>query len=199
MRMFAVFIFVFFMFGCASHVPLTKGIMRDYNLSSSDISRLQLYISDGILLEKRIMKIDKNIDSSSFGLKKVEDYYVKQIYFKSETPCIAVNTAPDKLAVAFEWPGGRLNFRAVSHNGPSIYEYQPDKKFARDTLENRPASAGFGNWKTIGAETYADTSYNVLIRKALPILLVDKTSLRNFTIDARKVKGLRQTDVKAKY
>jgi hypothetical protein len=29
-------------------------------------------------------------------------------------------------------------------------------------------------------------------------LLVDKTSLRNFTIDARKVKGLKQTDIKGK-
>jgi hypothetical protein len=199
MRFLIPFICVFFIFGCASRVPLTKGLIRDYGLSSGDITRLQLYISDGILLEKRTAKIDKNIDSASFALKKVEDYYVKQLYFKRETPCIAVNAAPDKLSVSFEWPGGRLNFCAVSH-GPSVtYDYQPHKMSARDTPQTRPQATGFGNWTMIGEETYGDTLYNVLIRKDFPVLLVDKTSLKNFTIDARKVKGLRQTDVKAKY
>jgi len=199
MRFLIPFICVFFMFGCASRVPLTKGLIRDYGLSSADIPRLQLYISDGILLEKRLTKIDKNIDSTSYGLIKVEDYYVKQLYFKKETPCIATGAAPDKLAVAFEWPGGRLNFCAVSHGSAVSYDYQPHKMSAGDTLQTRPQAAGFRNWKMIGEEIYGDTSYNVLIHKNIPFLLVDKTSLKNFTIDARKVKGLRQTDVKAKY
>jgi len=35
---------------------------------------------------KAQMKVDKTSNSTSYALKKVEDYYVKQIYFKKETP-----------------------------------------------------------------------------------------------------------------
>jgi hypothetical protein len=197
MRLSVLFIALPLMLGCSSRVPLTKGLIREYGLSSRDIPKLQLYISDGILLEKHMMKVDKNIDSTSYALKKVEDYYDKQVYFKKETPCVAMTAAPDKLAVAFEEDGDNLNFIAVPRIESSAYTYQPDKKFVRDSVETRP-TAGFGNWKIIGEERYADTSYNVLIKSGLPFLLVDKTSLRNFTIDARKVKGLKQIDIKGK-
>jgi hypothetical protein len=197
MRRPVLFIALLLMLGCSSRVPLTKGLIQDYGLSSRDIPKLQLYISDGILLEKHLMKIDKNIDSTNYALKKVEDYYVKQIYFKKETPCIALTATADKLAVAFEEDRDNLNFVSAPRNEGSAYTYQPDKKFVHDTVETQP-TPGFAKWKIIGEETYADTSYNVLIKNDLPFLLVDKTSLRNFTIDARKVKGLKQTDVKGK-
>jgi hypothetical protein len=197
MRRPALFIALLLIFGCSSRVPLTKGLIREYGLSSRDIPKLQLYVSDGILLEKHVMKVDKNIDSTSYALKKVEDYYVKQIYFKKETPCIAMIAAPDKLAVAFEEDRDNLNFVWASRNDGSACLYQPDKRFFRDSMET-PPSSGFANWKFIGEETYADTSYNVLIKGDLPFLLVDKTSLRNLTIDARKVKGLKQIDIKGK-
>ena len=192
-----LFVALLLMLGCSSRVPLTKGLMRDYGLSSRDIPKLQLYISDGILLEKHSAKIDKNIDSTSYALKKVEDYYVKQVYFKKETPCIAVIAAADKLAVAFEEDRDNLNFVSAPRNESSPYTYQPHKKFPRDTMETRP-TPGFADWKIIGEETYADTTYNVLIKNDLPFLLVDKTSLMNFTIEARKVKGLKQADIKGK-
>ena len=197
MRLSVLFIALLLMLECSSRVPLTKGLIREYGLSSRDIPKLQLYISDGILLEKHMMKVDKNIDSTSYALKKVEDYYVKQIYFKKETPCIVMTAAPDKLAVAFEEDRDNLNFVWALRNESSAYTYQPDKRFVRDSVETQP-SPGFAAWKIIGEETYADTSYNVLIKRELPFLLVDKTSLRNFTIDARKVKGLKQTDIKGK-
>ncbi len=181
--------------GCSSHVALTTGLIKEYGLSSSDIPKLQLYISDGILMEKHITKIDKNIDAESYGLKKVEDYYIKQIYFKSKTPCIATSASQDKVAVAFEQPGSSLEFVANRHADNTTFVFQPSKKLAHDTVEARQAAAGFGNWVTIGEEKYSDTTFKVLVKDDLPFLLVDKTSLKNFIIDSRKVKGLRQSDV----
>ncbi|MDD5675404.1 MAG: hypothetical protein PHC61_14635 [Chitinivibrionales bacterium] len=198
MRCCAILILALLAVGCSSRVPLTKGLIQDYRLSDNDIPKLQLYISDGILLEKRLTTIDKNIDSASFALKKVEDYFVKQVYFKKGTPCIAVSAAADKVAVAFEQPGDNLSFVARPHAPGTPFTYEPDKKFQRDSTEDRPAAAGFSKWKITGNETYNDTSYNVLIKNDLPYLLVDKTSLKNFTIVARKVKGLRQMEINAK-
>jgi hypothetical protein len=187
------------LFGCSPHVALTTALIREYGLSSSDIPKLQLYVSDGILMEKRITKIDKNIDSSSYGLKKVEDYYVKQIYFKSGTPCIATSASADKVAVAFEQPGSSLDFIANRHPDNTTFVFQPSRKSAHDSIESRQAAAGFRNWKLIGEEKYSDTTFNVLIKDETPFLLVDKTSLKKFIIESRSVKGLRQSDVNPKF
>jgi hypothetical protein len=185
--------------GCASHVPLTKGLMKDYGLSVNDIPKLQLYVSDGILLEKHAIKIDKNINAADYSLKKVEDYYVKQIYFAKGTPCVAKSAVADKLMVAFEHPGDVLGFTSDAHGNKDKFFYQPDKKYNRDTIKMRPSEAGFSDWKTIGEEVYSDTEYTVLIESEMPFLIVDKSSLKNFILESRRVKGLKQTEIKARY
>jgi hypothetical protein len=195
MRLVTVIITALLIFGCSSRVPLTKGLIKDYGLSINDITKLQLYVSDDILLEKHQKKIDKNIDSTDYSLKKVEDYYVNQIIFAKETPCIAGSAAPDKLSVAFEHPGDYLIFISNPHNERAFYYYKPDRRLLHDTVFSRPSDAGYGNWKTIGDETYSDTLYSVLIKNEMPFLMVDKSSLKNFILDARKVKGVKQSEL----
>jgi len=195
MRYFLLILGVTALIGCSSRVPLTKGLIKDYGLSVRDMTRLQLYISGGILLEKRMTVIDKNIDASDYSLKKVEDYYVKQVFFAKGTPCVATSAAADKLSVAFEEPGDALNFASGSHGDTAVYAYVPDKKAVRDTVKARPAEAGFRNWKTIGEENYSDTLFTVLVKSSLPYLIVDKTSLKNFIMEMRRVKGLKQTEI----
>ena len=198
MRLPALLIILSFLLGCSSRVALTSALIKEYGVSTSDITKLQLYVSDGILMEKRFTKIDKNIDSSSYGLKKVEDYYVKQIYFKTGTPCIATSASVDKVAVAFEQPGSSLDFVAGGHSAGSSFVFQPSRRSPRDSSETRQAAAGFRNWKLIGEEKYSDTTFNVLVRDETPFLLVDKTSLQKFIIESRSVKGIRQSDVNPK-
>jgi hypothetical protein len=181
--------------GCSSQVALTTGLIKEYGLSTNDITKLQLFVSEGILMEKRTMKIDKNIDSSNYGLKKVEDYYVKRIYFKAGTPCIATSASPDKVMAAFEQPGSSLDFAAHRQSDNTLFVFQPSKKLVHDTIEARESSAGFRNWKMIGEEKYSDTTFDVFIRNETPFLLVDKKSLQKVVIESRSVRGLRQSDV----
>jgi len=39
------------------------------------------------------------------------------------------------------------------------------------------------------------TLYSVLIKNEMPFLMVDKSSLKNFILDARKVKGVKQSEL----
>jgi len=195
MRYFLLILGMAALFGCSSRVPLTKGLVREYGLSVRDMTKVQLYVSGGILLEKRAKFVDKNIDQSDYSLKKVEDYYVKQIYFAKGTPCVANTAAADKLAVAFEQPGSALSFVSNAHSDTAVYAYVPEKRYSHDTIKTRPAEAGFRNWITVGEEHYEDTVYTVLIKNELPYLFVDKTSLKNFIMEMRRVKGLKQTDI----
>jgi hypothetical protein len=81
----------------------------------------------------------------------------------------------------------------------ALFFYQPDKRFIRDTIKMRPSEAGFRDWKTIGEEGYADTQYTVLIENELPFLIVDKSSLKNFILESRRVSGLKQSDINSRY
>jgi hypothetical protein len=144
MKFFILFL-ICFLFGCSSHVPLTRKLIRDYDLTIRDVTQLQLYLSDGILLEQQTMTIDKNIDEK-YALKKVEDHYIKQIYFKKETSCVATIALPDKLRVSFE-PCDDLDFVLNTKCKDGFFEYQPDRKSARDTSEESP---GYSTWEVIG-------------------------------------------------
>lgn len=55
--------------GCASRIPLTKSLIREYNLTYNDIKRLQLYISDDLLLEQEAKSVNKDIDHTHSLMK----------------------------------------------------------------------------------------------------------------------------------
>jgi hypothetical protein len=180
--------------GCSSQVPLTKALIKEYNISNSDVKRLQLYVSDDILLEQEVTTIAKDVDSTH-SLKKVEDRYIKQIVFKKKTPCIATSVESNRMHVAFE-PGGQLLFESNSGNPDgAVFCLLPERKPGKVEEEVKP-STGYVNWNLIGHMEYADSAYNVFVRNHIPYLLVDYASLKTLVIDAREVKGMRQTDIK---
>lgn len=179
--------------GCASRVPLTRALIREYNLTYADIKRLQLYISDDILFEQEAKNVNKDIDQTH-SLKKVEDQYIKRVYFKRQTPCIAVEAEADRVKVAFE-PSDNLTFVYESNPEREGYVYRPEKKAAKEEQSSQAEGSLFDNWRIVGQQTYADSTYNVIVRDEFPLLLVDQASLRTFLVESRTVPGMRQTDI----
>ena len=179
--------------GCASRIPLTKSLIREYNLNYSDIKRLQLYISDDLLLEQEAKSVNKDIDHTH-SLMKVEDQYIKRVYFKSQTPCIAAEAAPDRLQVSFE-PADKLTFvyESSSPRGEG-YVYKPEKRASKEELSAQATGSLFNNWKIVGEQKYGDSTYNVIIKNDFPLILVDQASLRTFLVESRTVPGMRQMD-----
>jgi hypothetical protein len=179
---------------CASRIPLTKALIREYNLTYSDIKRLQLYISDDILLEQEAKSVNKDIDQTH-SLKKVEDQYIKRVYFKRQTPCIAVDAAADKVKVAFE-PSDNLTFTyETAATGREGFVFRPEKKATKEEQSSKSDGSLFDNWRIVGQQTYADSAYNVILRDEYPLLLVDQASLRTFLVESRTVPGMRQSDM----
>jgi len=178
--------------GCSSMVPLTPDLLKEYKLSNYEVGKLQLFVSDGILLEAERTLIDKEIDSTH-SLKTVEDNFVKQIYFKKKTPCIPMEAKADRLYVAFE-TGDYLLFKLnKKHPQGKVFSYVPDRKSKGEKI-NRISGSGFSSWTFVGRETYKDSVFNVLVKTegVMPYLLVDEESLKNLVIEKRSVPGLRQ-------
>ncbi len=177
--------------GCSSQVPLTPGVIREYGLTDQDVKKLQLYISGGLLFEQENTKVDKNVDSSH-ALKTVTDNYVKQIYFKKKTPCIAVTVRSDKLEVAFE-PDDRLTFSlSTTPEKQTAYFFDPDKRLKDPNEIKRLPASGYKEWKAMGHETYKDSTYVVLVNENMPYLLADQKGLKKLVVDKRAVRGMRQ-------
>jgi hypothetical protein len=180
--------------GCASRIPLTKALIKEYNLTFNDIKRLQLYISDDIILEQEATSVNKDIDQTH-SLKKVEDQYIRRIFFNSETPCIALETAAERLKVSFE-PVDNLTFiYEKSASGSEGYIFRPVKKVLKDNVPVQVRGNFYNNWRIIGEQKYGDSTYNVIIKENYPLILVDQASLRTFLLESRTVPGMRQTDV----
>jgi hypothetical protein len=176
--------------GCASRVPLTRALIKEYGLSTADVPQLQFYLSDPLVLEQEATSIDKDIDRTH-SLKMVEDQYIKQVEFKKGTPCLVTTASADALQVACE-EGKTLSFHLdASHRKGEVYCYRPDVSRRPESPEPRPSGAGYRQWKIVGKETYGDSTYNVLVKYAPPYLLVDQESLTNFKRDARVAPGMR--------
>jgi hypothetical protein len=188
---------VLFLTGCSSTIPYSKALIDEYKLTPSETKQLQFFISDGVLLEREQMSIDKDIDES-YSLKKVEDRYIKQIKFRRLTPCIVTSVEGDHLRVALE-PKDQLAFDLKKgHRHGSVFVYKPDVLFTEPEHRPRSREAGFYGWVVMGTEDYEQTKYDVLCRRSLPILMVDERSLRKLVIDARIAPGMRQSDLAPK-
>lgn len=199
-RLIAVMIFVVaagLLTGCSSRVPFTKALIKEYDLSSGDIRRLQFYISDPILLEQEVMMVGKNVEDSTYSLKTVEDHYIKRVIFKKKIPCVVTSVDADRLSVSFE-PSDRITFVLDrSHPRGDVFCYRPEKKSTRAQTEDvQPARSGFAGWQFLGNETYSDSTYNVFVRRLPPYLIVDEASLKNLVVESRAVQGMRQSDLR---
>ena len=182
----SIILCIFLCFGCAMKVPLTRGLIKEYRLSSEDLQKLQYYVSDGILLEQQAIEVAKNIDSTHLLIKK-EDKYINQIYVTRKTPCIAISgSSMENLRISFE-EGDCLNFK---YSPDDLYAYQPDELYTEIKHEPRIAGSGFEKWSLVGTEEYAGDKYNALTNYIMPYLLVRKKSLKSFEINRRKMSGL---------
>lgn len=186
--------------GCiSSHVALTKELLSEYNLTSNDIKRLQLQLSDGILLEEETRSVDKDVDETH-SLKKVEDRHIKQIVFKKGTSCIVTSSAADVLSVAFEIKDNLRFAYDRSHPEGAVYSYKPDLRTrTADSLDARPSGAGYAGWKKVGSEKYADSTFNVFISYHMPYLMVKAADLKKLVVESRDVPGMRQEDTQPEY
>lgn len=188
-------ILIVFSSGCSPKRPFTQSLIKEYDLTPDEIKRLQFYVSNGLLLERESMNIDKDINDEKHSLNKVEDKYIKQIYFRRKTPCIVNSVGSTKMDIAFEEDDQLLFKVAEGEDSKDIFYYAPDTKIWPPEKGTRSSGAGYRFWKKAGTEKYADSTFTVYVRLShYPYLLVDEKSLKKIIVDKRRVKGMRQSE-----
>lgn len=156
---------------CKQRIPYTKEVQKKYNLTETELTKLQFRLVNDIVLSRGSKQDISHLDDGDILIS--ESSNLDKIIFKSGTHGVFVKfIGENKIAVAFE-PGDDmyLEFGAISERG--VYKLQADDW----------SNSGRGTLK-YGGETYTCSS---LSSRAYIMVRVKKS--RNYNSNQRIVGG----------
>lgn len=158
---------------CATLVPFTDNLRRQYNLKDEDISKIQFYNSDEILLYKDVSSSGQPTIQGG-KIKIVNGREVEEIRIKPLTKGIATNAdmGTKRIAVSFEI------------NDNYYLSFGENPKF------NNKFCLFASNWSNnLGEVTYNNEKYSTPSQSGKVYLLVDVRKLQKLDAKTRTAKG----------
>ena len=159
--------------GCASLVPFTSSLQRQYNIKDQDLNKIQFYNSDDILLYKDVSSSGRpTIEGGK--IKVIDGREVEEITIKGLTKGIVANSDMNarKMAVSFEI------------NDNYYLSFGENPKF------NNKFCLFASNWSNnLGEVTYNGEKYNTPTQSGKVYLLVDVRKLQKLNTKTRVAKG----------
>ena len=157
-------------------VPFSQKLVTQYSLSDSNITNLQYYVSNSIILQRELSRGDVGV-TPGHTLRVVNDKRVEEVVILPKTPGIALRMQADgnSLETSFE-EGKNLIFCTLRSNG------------------------GHGDlFRLCGQEwdglvlkvDYGGLRYGTVGPSADAYLMIDLNNLNNFKKNTRVVKGRR--------
>lgn len=156
---------------CKNLVPYTDAIKTKYNLTDEQLKHLQFYVSDPIVLQRKITA-ENSTQVTEGKIKIVNGEKVEEIVVPTGTKGVLVKNDAGKFEISFEKDDSYyLRF------GTNPNRYQSYVLLASD-------------WKgKIGTVTYAGNKYYTSPESADAVLLIDLRKISNYQKDARVAKG----------
>jgi hypothetical protein len=156
---------------CKNLVPYTDALKTKYNLSDDQIKHLQFYVSDPIVLQRKITA-DNNTQITAGKIKIVNGEKVEEVVVPTGTRGVLVKDDAGKFEISFEKDDSYyLRF------GTNPNRYESYVLLASD-------------WHgKVGTVTYAGNKYYTSPESADAVLLIDMHKISNYQKDSRIAKG----------
>lgn len=158
---------------CATLVPFSAALQKQYNLKEEDLNKIQFYNSDEILLYKDVSSSGRpTIEGGK--IKVIDGREVEEISIKALTKGIVANSdsRTGKLGLSFEM------------NDNYYLSFGENPKF------NNKFCLFASNWSNnIGEVTYNGEKYNTPTQSGRVYLLVDVRKLQKLDTKTRVAKG----------
>lgn len=91
---------------CSSLRPFTNNLKTTYNWQADELKKIQYYLSDDILLQRKLK--NDNTEIVSGKVKTVNGEKIEEVVFKKGTPGVLVFSPVDnRMGIAFEDGDGR--------------------------------------------------------------------------------------------
>jgi len=153
---------------CSSLVYFTQTIRNDLITDKLEVTKVQFYNSDKIILKRNLTKEETQIAKGTIVLENGE--YFEEIIIPKKTKGVVVRQGTKFLNVAFE-VGENKNIR-FTINDDEYYQISAD------------------NWKNdYGCIKYDTTKYFIIPASSNSLLMVNKEYISNFEKKSRKLKG----------
>lgn len=151
----------------------TNDIKQEFDLSRSDLKKVQFYLSDDIVLQRRVKAEDTRIRKGQ--IKVVDGSKIEEIVFKKGTPGVYVFSpeGKDHFAISFE-AGGDKRYLMFGPNKSSGERYV---LLAKDWDRNS------------GLIRYDGLEYRTSSESAYASLLVDLKNAKNASVKRRNADG----------
>lgn len=155
---------------CKNLVPYSDALRTKYNLQQSDLGRIQFYVSENIILQRKASDGATNIVGGK--IKTVNGEKIEEVIIREGTPGVMVQDKNGKLSISFESSDDYfINFG----NNP----YMNDRyTVAFSELKNK-----------VGKIIYNNKEYYSAPESVNAILLVDLRKINKFELNQRVAKG----------
>ena len=155
---------------CKNLVPYSDALKSKYHLQSSDLMRVQFYVSDPIVLQRKFT--DGSAEVVKGKVKIVNGEKVEEVIIPSGTPGVLVREADGKLEVSFE--KSDANYLRFGGN--------PNKQSTFVLLAS--------DWRNkIGTVTYGGEKFFTSPESADALLLIDLKKIQKFEKSQRVAGG----------
>jgi hypothetical protein len=164
--------------GFTTTTPFTQDLRETYAITPEQITKLQFYTSDEIVLERLLHKQSAEASKEN-RLTLVNNDVVRRVRIPADTPCVAVAVTNDMIEVSFE-QGKTLHFGsspAKRKETKGVYSL-----LARDWTERR------------GTVSYGGETYTTEAGAGQVHLVVKADDVRAFRVVGRTVKGVTVAD-----
>ena len=162
-----------FFSSCATLVPFTTSLQKQYNLNDEDLNKVQFYNSDDILLYKDVSNTGRpTIEGGK--IKVIDGREVEEITIKGLTKGVVISSDMNskKMGVSFEI------------NDNYFLSFGENPKF------NNKFCLFASNWSNnLGEVTYNGEKYNTPTQSGKVYLLVDVRKLQKLNTKTRVAKG----------
>ncbi|MEI6312030.1 MAG: hypothetical protein WCP57_07215 [Bacteroidota bacterium] len=158
---------------CATLVPFSQSLQKQYNLKDDDLHKIQFYNSDDILLYKDVSSSGRPTIQGG-KIKVIDGREVEEITIKSLTKGIVANSdaSTKKLGISYEI------------NDNYYLSFGENPKF------NNKYCLYASNWgNNLGEVTYNGEKYNTPTQSGRVYLLVDVRKLQKLNTKTRVAKG----------
>ncbi len=154
-------------------VPFSQGLYEEYNWSDDELKRIQFYLSDDIVLQRKLGGNESSITEGK--IRVIDGVEVEEVLFKKGTPGVLVfSPKSDRFAVSFE------------NDDQGYLMFGPNPKMSR-----RYALLAKEWNHNYGKVTYKNRLYNTSSRSSYVSLMVDIDKATKNIYKSRTVEGRR--------
>jgi hypothetical protein len=156
-NLFLAFGAMLFAFSCSPTLtPFTQKLHNEYKWGESDLKRIQFYLSDDIVLRRRVTEGQTRIQNGK--IKTINGEKIEELIFKAGTPCVYLFSPKEtRFAISFE-----------QSDPPKYLMFGPNPKYG-----NRYVLLGKEWNNNTGTISYDAESWYTTSESAYACLLVD--------------------------